>query len=223
MSEFVMVKRELVGESAELLEIHDSGGGSREGFAAEELRAVLAQEAGAGEVAAYVLHKNGAIDWDQEVVISNTGGDEPDERFKWVPVYTSPPAPVSTGLDPCKWTDQQVLDFLGVALRNVDLVGKVSLSEIRQGFEHMRDQIDKVKELNGSHAIAIGMRDFANAMIDIALEGGNADGAHIQALAVEHGLLKPEQRTERCGESCSCAAFADWPVECFRKVKELNQ
>lgn len=40
--------------------------------------------------------------------------------------------------DPCNWTDRQVLDFLGIALRNVDLVGEVHLSEIRQGFEHMR-------------------------------------------------------------------------------------
>jgi hypothetical protein len=39
---------------------------------------------------AYVLHKNGEIDWDQETVISNTGGDEQDERWKWVPVYAQP-------------------------------------------------------------------------------------------------------------------------------------
>ncbi|VVO21727.1 hypothetical protein [Pseudomonas fluorescens] len=44
------------------------------------------------EPSAYVLHKNGIIDWDQEVIISNTGGDESDERFKWVAVYTERPA-----------------------------------------------------------------------------------------------------------------------------------
>ncbi|WP_225013696.1 hypothetical protein [Pseudomonas aeruginosa] len=37
--------------------------------------------------------------------------------------------------DPREWTDQQVLDFLGVALRNVDVAGTVHLSEIRQGFD----------------------------------------------------------------------------------------
>jgi hypothetical protein len=37
--------------------------------------------------------------------------------------------------DPREWTDRQVLDFLGVALRNVDVVGTVRLSEIRQGFD----------------------------------------------------------------------------------------
>ncbi len=69
----------------------------------------------------------------------------------------------------------------------------------------------------------VAMRAFANAMIDIALEGEDAYGSHIQELAVKHGLLKPEQRTERCGDVCSCAEYADFPVECFRKVKELNQ
>lgn len=67
------------------------------------------------------------------------------------------------------------------------------------------------------------LRNFANAMIDIALEGCDADGAQIQELAVEHGLLKPESRTERCSDTCSCAEYADFPVECFRKVDELNQ
>ena len=42
--------------------------------------------------------------------------------------------------DPCQWTDLQILDFLGVALRDVDLVGTVKLSEIRPGFEDMRAQ-----------------------------------------------------------------------------------
>lgn len=69
----------------------------------------------------------------------------------------------------------------------------------------------------------VNLRNFANAMIDIALEGCDADGGHIQELAIKHGLLKPEQRTERCGDTCSCAEYADFPVECFRKVKELNQ
>lgn len=48
-----------------------------------------------------------------------------------------PSAPVEID-DPCKWSDRQVLEFLGVALRNVDLQGEVRLSEIRQGFEYMR-------------------------------------------------------------------------------------
>jgi hypothetical protein len=61
-------------------------------------------------------------------------------------LYTSPVAV----LDPCEWSDGQILDFLGVALRNVDLSGEVKLSEIRQGFEYVRQnaRLDKFKELN---------------------------------------------------------------------------
>ena len=42
--------------------------------------------------------------------------------------------------DPCSWSDAQVLEFLGVALRNVDLQGAVKISEIRQGFQFMRER-----------------------------------------------------------------------------------
>jgi hypothetical protein len=41
--------------------------------------------------------------------------------------------------DPCSWSDAQILEFLGVSLRNVDVLGAVHLKEIRQGFEYMRD------------------------------------------------------------------------------------
>lgn len=41
---------------------------------------------------------------------------------------------------PANWTDKQVLEFLGVALRNVDIVGTVMLHEIRQGFQFMAGQ-----------------------------------------------------------------------------------
>lgn len=39
----VTMSRELLAECAELLSIHDSGGGSREGFAVEDLREILAR------------------------------------------------------------------------------------------------------------------------------------------------------------------------------------
>lgn len=54
-------------------------------------------------------------------------------------LHGEPSAPVERD-DPCTWTDRQVLDFLGVALRNVDIEGVVRLSEIRQGFEYMRNR-----------------------------------------------------------------------------------
>lgn len=38
---------------------------------------------------------------------------------------------------PCDWTERQILDFLGVALRNVEIVGSVHLNDIRQGFQYV--------------------------------------------------------------------------------------
>ncbi len=89
--------------------------------------------------------------------------------------------------------------------------------------EVVRGNLARLKAEQPAPVAVVNLRNFANAMIDIALEGCDADGAQIQELAVEHGLLKPEQRTERCSDACSCAEYADFPVECFRKVDELNQ
>lgn len=42
--------------------------------------------------------------------------------------------------DPCDWNDQQVLDFLGVALRHVELKGELTMNDIREAFAYMRDR-----------------------------------------------------------------------------------
>jgi uncharacterized small protein (DUF1192 family) len=48
--------------------------------------------------------------------------------------------------DPCQWSDAQILEFLGVALRNVDVLGTVRLKEVRQGFQYMRNPNRKPTE-----------------------------------------------------------------------------
>lgn len=45
---------------------------------------------------------------------------------------------------------------------------------------------------------------------------GDVDGGSLQDAAVKHGLLKPVEVTEACGEGCSCAAYGDFPQECFK-------
>ncbi len=170
MSEFVMVKRELLEYA--IATVTASWG---PGNLTDALRDVLAQEAGPGEAVAWgawrkSMNRFHYIEGNQDYMERTYGKTSEDygTDFELVPLYrhpTSPPAPVSLA----------------------------------------------------------SLRNFANAMIDIALEGSDADVAHIQELAVKHGLLNPEQRTERCGDSCSCAEYADFPVECFRKAKELNQ
>jgi len=51
---------------------------------------------------------------------------------------------------------------------------------------------------------------------------GSVDGYEVQDLAIEHGLLVSETRTERCGDACECAEYhspeemADG-VTCYRR------
>lgn len=65
------------------------------------------------------------------------------------------------------------------------------------------------------------LRQFANSLIEVAFEGGNADGGQIQEFGVTHGLLKAEERTSRCNEACACAEYG-FPAECFRKTLALT-
>lgn len=125
-------------------------------------------------------------------------------------------APVVERQEPVAEVQHGPFDDVGAPqwVRVVTL-GDFDLEHLPDGTKFYTSQPAPIAVLN--------IRNFANAMIDIALEGADADGGHIQELAIKHGLLKPEQRTERCGDTCSCAEYADFPVECFRKVKELNQ
>jgi hypothetical protein len=105
---------------------------------------------GQGEPVAYVLHKNGEVDWDQEVVISNTGGDEPDERFEWRPVYTSQPAPVSVDLSALREYHAKAISNLKSyadddGLRDSDIKHYTKRAAFH---EEMVALIDKVKDLN---------------------------------------------------------------------------
>lgn len=65
------------------------------------------------------------------------------------------------------------------------------------------------------------LKAFANEMIGAAFEGGSFDGGDIQDIAVKHGLLQIEQRTEECGEVCACREYG-FPAECYRKTDLLK-
>lgn len=61
------------------------------------------------------------------------------------------------------------------------------------------------------------LREFARDVIrehQLETEG-------IQELAVAHGLLAPVEATERCGEDCACAEYADFPCTCYRFTDAL--
>ena len=77
------------------------------------------------------------------------------------------------------------------------------------------------------------LRSFAQGVMESWPECGPDDGM-LQDLAVKHGLLRPEERTQPCTEDpddCWCAeynglhpngAFADGPVTCYRKTRLLT-
>lgn len=70
------------------------------------------------------------------------------------------------------------------------------------------------------------LRDFARDVMS-AWPHGDLDGGDLQDAAIKHGLLQPEQRTDRCGEVCYCADCL-LPDEmaagftCYRRVEWLR-
>lgn len=61
------------------------------------------------------------------------------------------------------------------------------------------------------------LKAFASELISASFEGGSFDGGDIQDIAVKHGLVQIEQRTEECGEVCACREYG-FPAECYRKT-----
>lgn len=51
--------------------------------------------------------------------------------------------------------------------------------------------------------------EFAREMCQIAFEGGDADGGHIQDRAVELGLLKPEPYNPQRHKNVVCAEYCE--------------
>jgi hypothetical protein len=68
------------------------------------------------------------------------------------------------------------------------------------------------------------LRAFAREVMQ-AWPYDDVDGDDLQAMAIKHGMLRPEQRTERCGDKCMCAGYAeaeDWPITCYRRTALLT-
>ncbi|MNU38967.1 hypothetical protein D3C71_276510 [compost metagenome] len=105
---------------------------------------------GQGEPVAYVLYKDGEIDWDQEIIISNTGGDEPNGRFEWRPVYASQPAPVSSINENAAfedWRKEQIASLVRMGYPDAAKAFR-DLGSVQWAGWQARACLDKVKELN---------------------------------------------------------------------------
>lgn len=85
----------------------------------------------------------------------------------------------------------------------------------RQGtiFDSRLDQEEVV------HKPTPDFKGFANQLLSIAREGGDADGADIQEYGVKFGLLEMIEVTEPCrDEGCLCGELGEFPTDCFRKT-----
>lgn len=73
------------------------------------------------------------------------------------------------------------------------------------------------------------LKAFARELIELSdwPDGGDIDGFDFQDAAVKHGILIPEQRSEPCGEDCSCNAYysdEEWKegITCYRLAAALK-
>lgn len=109
--------------------------------------------------------------------------------------------------------------FCGMVVKEEDFDAAVLVGT---GYREERDSLQRqLAAATEQLAHLKNLREFANSMIGICFEGGNADGGQIQEYGVSHGLLKPETRSERCEGVCACAEYG-FPTECFRRTPALT-
>ena len=72
------------------------------------------------------------------------------------------------------------------------------------------------------------LRDFANSVMD-SWPHGDVDGAYLERMAVEHGLLalKYPRPTEPCGDNCACSGYPtpeEWAegIDCYVRTPLLT-
>lgn len=81
-------------------------------------------------------------------------------------------------------------------------------AEAMHGGDHVIQEQQKVMR---------GLYQMSDAVIQASWDGGEYDGASIQEMAIEYGLLKEVSATESCGQNCSCVEHG-FPIICYRKT-----
>lgn len=118
-------------------------------------------------------------------------------------------------------TDAIATDVIAGALRTLaqllDSDDGVVGAALYQAAARLEEQAEEIQRLQ---AEVEALRQFVNEIISGTLAGGSFDGGDIQEMAVQHGLLRSEQRDEACGDVCNCSEFG-FPCECFRKTALL--
>ena len=87
--------------------------------------------------------------------------------------------------------------------------------------EWAAEQIERLRAEN--ETLRSFVRDIMAAWPD-----GDVDGGALQEIAVSHGLLVPETRTEPCGDECACAEYYSPEdmaagVTCYRRGPLLKE
>lgn len=120
-----------------------------------------------------------------------------------------PSIPVTVNVIPSPFEPLEHFQLLAEALMEEE-------KRLRYGWKLANEQAD-------------GLRAFANTLVTAALEGGDADGAYMQELAVKHGLIKKVTAHRPCVEPddekrfCACAQSCGvWPVECYQRTEVLT-
>lgn len=120
--------------------------------------------------------------------------------------------------NPYGWADDEV--------RNARLVAAALIEQQGNQLEQAQKRIDELERLNLTFAQneqqVLALRGFARAIMGYWPDQNEIPGDELQDIAEAHGLLKPETRTEACGENCACDEYGDFPATCYRKTDLLT-
>jgi hypothetical protein len=148
-----------------------------------------------------------------ESCVRSSGPEGKRERFqKWVMATKHPTfgfldgRALARGDDREGYADEYV-QGLWVSFKEFD-AQLANTEQSRRSFFDLSQDLEKR---------LAALKTFAGELISASFEGGSFDGGDIQDIAVKHGLLRIEQRTEECGEVCACSEYG-FPAECYRKT-----
>jgi hypothetical protein len=119
----------------------------------------------------------------------------------------------------------KVINHLVKALKltkNLQACGKAfhDLAVKERDYERIRN--DRLTtELAAATKEKTALKKFARIMFDDS-RGESLDGEFIQKVGVELGLFRVDVMQKACGESCTCAEFGDFPLECYRFTAMLR-
>lgn len=124
-------------------------------------------------------------------------------------------------------SDTMLLGVLRMPLKDNPDPDPLTLAQLAGWARQAADRIERdAEEIERLRAENETLRAFARDVM-AAWPDGDVDGGALQEMAVSHGLLVPEARTEPCGDECECAWYYDQAemadgVTCYRRAPLLR-